>query len=371
MATRRDTGVILEKPIKMDNGYLKLSATPTRSGIFLYRQSDGSIKREYRPPEEVFKVDSLETLKNVPVTLDHPSELLNSKNTALYQVGSVLSDVTTEGDYVAANILLTHDAAIQVAERGDKREVSCGYECDMDETQGVTPTGERYDAIQRNIRYNHLAIVKKGRAGEGSKLKFDACEILEYSNQVEETHGKEVKMPMVKMDVGGVSLEIEESLASAIEKERAYTKEKLDNLDSLHSELKTAMDECGKLKKDAEDLQAKNDELQEQVKKLDSAEHIHALVTERQAICDKACKFLKEDLQKMDNLDIIKSVVFGEYPDLKDAGKSDDYIRARFDALAVPVQSEELAKKVATKVDEKEDPRLLRMKQTDELWRSK
>lgn len=44
-------------------GYLQATAYATRTGVFDYLLPDGSLFREYRPAEEVFNPDSLETLK--------------------------------------------------------------------------------------------------------------------------------------------------------------------------------------------------------------------------------------------------------------------------------------------------------------------
>ena len=54
----------------------------------------------------------------------------------------------------------------------DLIEVSCGYRCDLDSTPGISPEGEPYDAIQSNIRLNHVALLpaNKGRAGRDVKL---------------------------------------------------------------------------------------------------------------------------------------------------------------------------------------------------------
>jgi len=45
-----------------DEGYLRVWCRAARSGTQLYRKPDGSQIREYRPPEEVSKPESLSTL---------------------------------------------------------------------------------------------------------------------------------------------------------------------------------------------------------------------------------------------------------------------------------------------------------------------
>jgi hypothetical protein len=48
---------------------------------------------------------------------------------------------------------------------GGKRELSNGYASLIDFTPGETVNGQHYDAVQRQIRGNHVAVVDKGRAG--------------------------------------------------------------------------------------------------------------------------------------------------------------------------------------------------------------
>jgi hypothetical protein len=78
-----------------------------------------------------------------------------------------------DGEFVATTIVVENADAIRAVEQG-KRELSCGYECELEEKPGVTADGQRYDAIQRNIRGNHVALVTKGRAGPDVRLRMDA-----------------------------------------------------------------------------------------------------------------------------------------------------------------------------------------------------
>ena len=52
-----------------DNGYLETDAIITRTGVFVYKNADGSTNRELRHPDDVFKADSLETLKMIPILI--------------------------------------------------------------------------------------------------------------------------------------------------------------------------------------------------------------------------------------------------------------------------------------------------------------
>lgn len=172
MAFRYDT-VKLGPPRRLDDGRLIVEATLTRTGIFVYRNPDGSERREYRD-EATISPKALESLKLAPVTNDHPPVMVTAENADKYVVGQVGESVRRDGDHVVATIVINHADAIRDMERG-KRDTSCGYACELDETPGVTPAGERYDARQTQVEYNHLAIVGAGRAGS-SRARMDSLE---------------------------------------------------------------------------------------------------------------------------------------------------------------------------------------------------
>jgi hypothetical protein len=157
-------------------GGLEVPATLTRAGVFTYRDTAGNTIRELRPIEEVLAPESLATLRGVPVTDLHPPELVTPENFRTHARGHVLGDAVPEGGTMVGAVLAVQDAElIGKVERGDAREVSLGYEMEIDPTPGVW-NGEAYDQIQRRIRYNHAALgpVGWGRAGRDVALRLDA-----------------------------------------------------------------------------------------------------------------------------------------------------------------------------------------------------
>ena len=143
----------------------------TRVGIFEYHNPDGTIRRELRLPEEVFAAESLASYKGKPVILTHEAGMIDSDNVQQEQIGTILSEGMQDGDNVRAQIII-HDA--HKLDYG-LRELSLGYTQTPDETPGVW-NGQPYDAIQRNIQINHLALVEKARAGEQARLNIDGEE---------------------------------------------------------------------------------------------------------------------------------------------------------------------------------------------------
>lgn len=156
-------------------GYLRIKATFARTGLQRYRRQDGTEAIEYRPEVEVAREDALLSLANLPVTLEHPPDLLTPETCRQYQRGHTGSMVEYRSPFAVGFVTVTDAEAIEAIKRGDAREVSVGYRVKYDSTPGVTPDGQRYDGVQREISGNHVAIVRKGRAGPEVRLHMDSA----------------------------------------------------------------------------------------------------------------------------------------------------------------------------------------------------
>jgi len=156
-------------------GFLRIPAHLTKSGILKYRRADGTTVRELRPESEVFAPASLATLRAAPVTDMHPPEMVSPSNVRKLSIGIVSEDVRADGELVAAAVTVQDADAIAAVERGERREISCGYRCRIDATPG-TYRGQPYDQVQRDIVYNHVALGPRnwGRAGRDIALRLDA-----------------------------------------------------------------------------------------------------------------------------------------------------------------------------------------------------
>jgi hypothetical protein len=120
----------------------------------------------------------LATFGGKAVTLEHPPEMLTAENTREYAVGFTGTEVVYDQGFVRVVVTLTDQEAIDAVLQGDAVEVSAGYEVDLDPTPGVAPDGQPYDAVQRNIRCNHLAVTRRGRAGPEVRLHLDRKEAM-------------------------------------------------------------------------------------------------------------------------------------------------------------------------------------------------
>lgn len=151
------------------DGYAVAEVRAARTGIQQYAGSevgrpDLAVVNVYRPPESVFAADSMASYGFKPVTINHPAEGVTADSWKDLAVGVVGGDVVRDGGFIKVPLALMDAAAIKAVQDGT-REISMGYVCDLAFEDGVTPEGEPYQAIQRDIRINHLALVPKGRAG--------------------------------------------------------------------------------------------------------------------------------------------------------------------------------------------------------------
>jgi len=150
-------------------GYLIDRPIVTSVGIFEYNNSDGTVRRELRLPEEVFAEESLASYQGKPVIITHDAGYVSKDNVQDENIGTILSKGYQDGDNVRAKIVIHNTDAMKEC---GLRELSLGYNLDIEETPGEW-NGQRYDAIQRNIRVNHLALVQEARAGDQARLNID------------------------------------------------------------------------------------------------------------------------------------------------------------------------------------------------------
>lgn len=167
--TRLDS-VPITQAFYTEEGYLKDRPILTSTGIFEYANPDGSIRRELRLPEDVFDRESLASYEGKPIIITHDAGLVTKDNVSENIVGTILSEGARSGEDVVAKIII-HDT--REMQRCGLKELSLGYNLDLDEEPGEW-NGQHYDAIQRNIRINHLALVREARAGEQARLNIDS-----------------------------------------------------------------------------------------------------------------------------------------------------------------------------------------------------
>jgi hypothetical protein len=309
-------------------GGMRVPANLTRIGVLSYTNADGSTVRELRHPDEVFAEDSLATLSGAPVTNRHPDRAVSPHNWRSLSVGHVGEDVKRDDKFVAARLMIQDAGAIADVERADAdpealRELSCGYSCRLDETPGEY-NGERYDAIQRSIRYNHVALGPTGwgRAGNEVALRLDS-----NGNQLAagDPSSKENKDPLMKYTIDGVTYE-----TNSPEFVQALTLRDKRN-DEERAALTTARDKAT-AERDASTARA--DAADKALVEANDPKRLDTLVAARVDLVSNARRVLGADAKlegKSEREIMIETIRHDDEVFVAD-GKSDDYVRAYFEA---------------------------------------
>jgi uncharacterized protein len=290
--------------------------------------------RVYRPGSEVFSEDTLKSAAHRPVTNNHPDEHVTSRNWKDYAVGQTGDEVTGEGIFIRVPLMVSDEAAITDIEAG-KQELSAGYTCDLDFTAGITPSGEAYDAIQKNIRLNHVAIVHRGRAGSQVRIgDASAWGVAPITN--DHRPEKEKIMTLKTVTVDGIPVEVTDQGATVIgtlQSRLADANTKLADAEKAHQVALAA--------KDAE-IARKDAEIDATKAKVLSDADLDKRVQARADLITVAKAIAKDvKTEGLTDAAIRKAAVVAKLGDEAVKDKAEAYIDARFDILA------EDAKKIA------------------------
>lgn len=156
------------------NGFITIEGNPiSKAGVFEYSGAQighpdaNRIFKVYRPAEELAHPECIESFRLLPFINEHT--MLGSEDDGLTPPerkgveGMIGESVYFDAPYLRGNLRIVSES-LKNAIGGGKIELSPGYRCKYTMQQGVFE-GEKYDAIQTNIRGNHLALVGEGRTG--------------------------------------------------------------------------------------------------------------------------------------------------------------------------------------------------------------
>lgn len=151
-----------------EDGFLHVPITAARVGIFDYPETG---QRRFFPPEVLKNAAS--SLDNVVVTREHPAEqLVTVKNIRHVGMGFIKAGSRFDGQFVRGDAVIQDESLINDIIAKRVREVSSGYRFDDDGKKGKNEHGE-FDTSLIFKKYNHVAAVSKGRAGENVKFQID------------------------------------------------------------------------------------------------------------------------------------------------------------------------------------------------------
>lgn len=352
-------------------GYLHANVRAVRTGIQMYTgdemgRPDMDVVAVYRPEGEVFAKHSLNTFASIPVTLGHPPEMVDADNWKVHAKGNTGEEVLRDGEFMKIGIKITDRDLIDAVEAGT-RQISAGYMAEIDWQDGVAPDGTPYQAIQRNIEANHIAVVDEARAGSKARIGDDAQNW--GASPVTDAENKEVSMPDLRtIMVDGLQVETTDAGAAAIEKLQKAVEAKDATAAKVADEHKAALNAKDK------EIAAKDAEIDKLKGEALTDAEMDRRVAERAGLVQKAEKLVDAFESKGSNADIRKAVVAAKIGDEAVNDRSDAYIEARFDALVEAMGDEDPvagAIKDGQPAPKKDDPYSARDKRLNDGWKAK
>lgn len=315
-------------------GYLVATARVARTGVQQYLASElgdvaaaagfkpNDVVRVLRSDKEVFDEASLRTITRLPVTIDHPKEHVTADNWSKLSVGEVGDAYATEPEWIVVNPMIK-DAAATKAAKTTHKQISMGYTAD------IVEYGDKAiaDFEQKDIRYNHLALVARARAGDMARIadSWGVCPVEDYdpgNSPITRKGASEMETKTIVL--GDAAVQVAVSDLAAVEAYKVAMTKKLADAEAA--------------KKAAEDK--KDEEIGELKAKLKKAEDaavidVDALVAARSALVAqvKAVDAAIEVAGKSD-AELRKMAVKSKLGDAAIADASDAEISGMFKVLA-------------------------------------
>jgi hypothetical protein len=164
----------LDAPVRTSDGYLAVRARSARTGVYQYAGKevdpdnahglrDQATVNVLRDESTVFDKAAVHSFIGKPITDDHPKKPVTSQNWRDLSRGTIMGAIR-DGDHLAFDLLLTDAEAIDKVDKG-KRELSNGYNSDLEFGDFTAADGTKCQARQTTIKGNHIALVDRGRAG--------------------------------------------------------------------------------------------------------------------------------------------------------------------------------------------------------------
>lgn len=245
--------ITLDGTRRTGDGYLTANARVARTGIQVYAgrevgKPEMDQVRVFRPESEVFDQKAMASFAHRPVTNDHPPEAVGAQNWKQHSVGMTGDEIARDGTFVRVPMVVMDQAAID-AVAGGKRELSMGYACDLDFTAGTTPEGEAYDAIQKNIRGNHLAIVAAGRAGPQCRIGDSWAAIPPH----QESNMKTFTVDGISVEMSDTAIQVVQKVLGQFDAAKTALADAEKKIGDLNTAVSTKDGEIAVLKKQVED----------------------------------------------------------------------------------------------------------------------
>lgn len=291
------------------NGRLQISRTNiSKANVNAYygREIPGSeelglepnkLYRLWRHPDELRK--AAKTFNNIPVLSKHipdfPTDPPNE-----FRVGVTHSNAEFDGTYLTVGMSIWDNSAIAGIESGEQRELSASYKYVADMTPGVTPDGEPYDGVMRDIFGNHEALVPDGRAGPDVLVADSLPPELNHMRKHKAEAIRATLKPLLAQDAD-LEAEVRKALLALDEAEK---KDEEEN--------KPAEDECGDGEEDGEEDKDKKKTAEDEDDEEDDKVSKTAMDSAIRLAADSATKKAAENFRKIREAEQVVRPLIGD-----------------------------------------------------------
>lgn len=312
-------------------GTARIPARISRVGVLDYPG-----RRELRPADEVLKPESIATLRGMPVIdiTDH-TDYVRPQDFRRKVLGFV-EEAHADGEYIDGTLHIHDGDTIDAIKRGERLDVSAGYFAPTVQQPGVWK-GERYDLVQRDIIYNHVALCPPGRGRAGSEvgLKLDTNGSSAGGHDMSDTKEKKfIRLDGRDFEIGSDAHldKLDELHKAEKAKMQAKIDEQAGRLDAAEKAVESAKREAGDADKKMEDAAKEREK--------DLAQRVKSRVR----LVLRALRLFGEDsgegddeekkmdaFAEMSERELHLKAIQKADPDFKADGKSDDYIAGKFE----------------------------------------
>lgn len=247
----------------------------------------------YRDPAELAK--GAETFNNKPILSTHKAFSTETPPKELI-VGMTGDDAAFDFPYLY-NSMSIFDGKQQAGIESDKhREISSSYYWTPDLTPGVSPEGDEYDIVMRDLICNHVAIVPDGRAGNDVLVYDHKPTGYKIMTKLEKFWQKILPKLANDADPDALKKELDDAVddedpesdkekdkREKDEKDKAKKKDKPAEDSDKEEKIKALEAELAKIKETAEDAEEKADEKVKAA--MDSLRTEHKALREAERIC--------------------------------------------------------------------------------------
>lgn len=216
-----------------DSGAMIAPATLARVGVMPYLAKEcGAAFADMDPnavvnimtrPEDLFDSDSLASYHAAPITIGHPDDDVSIDNAKDLQRGHLDGMPVQSGDELTGQIVLTHAEAVDLVGSGEAEELSSGHDAIVVRVTDEEAKQLGYHAYKTNIRCNHIAIVRKGRAGT-ARIADEQVKMFDQAF----VDGLQAKLDAAEESARATEVKLADAIKAHNEQLEAMVKEQVD-----------------------------------------------------------------------------------------------------------------------------------------------